>query len=518
MTIASAGSVGTAQAKATGSSLAITTTATIPAGNLAIVAYATDNLDTSDGETSVVTGVTDSAGNTWQKAAEFTNTSAGAVGDGVLVSIWLTVATVQLNSGGTITITQGSDTNGRAGSCWQFTIGTAGVTVADYEVGGGESNTIPDISLSGLASQEYLFLHGLGIEGPNTMAYTEDGDYTSISADGTTGGGGATNISIRGGWRIATLTGDTVSVSIANNTTTAHILVAIAEAAAGPAYTLAAETGHYSTGGQDAAVLAARRLAAETGHFTKSGHDAGTLASRLLPVEPGHYAMSGQPADLLRQFLLEADTGHFTFTGQDTDLLRQLLLTAETGHYALDGEPAGLLAARFLAAEPGHYTMTGQAAGLVVARLLAAGAGHYTLTGHDATLSKGTNGGPTYILEAEPGHYAFGGQAADLLAGRVLAAETGHYTLTGQDAAVLREFVLAAAAGHYTTSGQEAGLVLARVLTAAPGHYSLTGRPVTFLLSTVETPDTRTLEVAAENRVLDVPAENRVFVQETYCP
>lgn len=69
-------------------------------------------------------------------------------------------------------------------------------------------------SISGLgSSREHLFLHLLGAEGPDTDAYTWDADYTQITGAGTTGGSDTSNIHVRGSWRIATLTGDTVDVT-----------------------------------------------------------------------------------------------------------------------------------------------------------------------------------------------------------------------------------------------------------------------------------------------------------------
>lgn len=70
------------------------------------------------------------------------------------------------------------------------------------------------ISVSGgQANRQYLYLHALSAEGPNTDTYTWDSTYTQIAGDGTTGGADDTNIHIRGGYRIATITGDTVSVT-----------------------------------------------------------------------------------------------------------------------------------------------------------------------------------------------------------------------------------------------------------------------------------------------------------------
>jgi hypothetical protein len=64
------------------------------------------------------------------------------------------------------------------------------------------------------SSREYMIVHFLACEGPNTDAYTWDADYTQITGAGTTGGAADTNIHIRGGFRIVSgITSDTVNVT-----------------------------------------------------------------------------------------------------------------------------------------------------------------------------------------------------------------------------------------------------------------------------------------------------------------
>src|SRR3989304_3546894 len=43
------------------------------------------------------------------------------------------------------------------------------------------------ITPGSLTSREYLWIHGLAGEGPQTDAYTWDADYTQVSGNGTTG-------------------------------------------------------------------------------------------------------------------------------------------------------------------------------------------------------------------------------------------------------------------------------------------------------------------------------------------
>lgn len=69
------------------------------------------------------------------------------------------------------------------------------------------------VTLSGLDSQEYLFLHLLGSRGPDTDAYTWDANWTQITGDGTTGGADTSNVQLRGGYRILTGTGASCTVT-----------------------------------------------------------------------------------------------------------------------------------------------------------------------------------------------------------------------------------------------------------------------------------------------------------------
>lgn len=87
--------------------------------------------------------------------------------------------------------------------------GQAGIFVNDNTVAIGI-----DTFLAGeFSAIDGLFLHVLGAEGANTDAYTWDADYTQFDGNGTTGAGAASNIHVRGGFRIANLATDTVDVT-----------------------------------------------------------------------------------------------------------------------------------------------------------------------------------------------------------------------------------------------------------------------------------------------------------------
>ena len=80
--------LGSNQNKTAGTSIVLTTCAAAEAGNVVVVIVAKDNTQTTDGNTSEVSSITDSAGgNTWAKAREFCNGQGGAA-SGATVSVW----------------------------------------------------------------------------------------------------------------------------------------------------------------------------------------------------------------------------------------------------------------------------------------------------------------------------------------------------------------------------------------------------------------------------------------------
>jgi hypothetical protein len=93
MAIASVGTLGTAVNTGNNqASIVLTTSATLEAGNLGVIVISVDNNQTTDGDEGAVSGVVDSAGNTWLKGAEFTN-GQGTAQTGATCSVWYVRAT-----------------------------------------------------------------------------------------------------------------------------------------------------------------------------------------------------------------------------------------------------------------------------------------------------------------------------------------------------------------------------------------------------------------------------------------
>ena len=96
MAIAYGGRAGSNHANTNGATQTVTTTATIPAGSTIVVSVSASNV----GDTSNLTSVTDSAGNTY--------TSGGFTCDGgqnTLTAAWTCPNCAALASGGTVTVT-----------------------------------------------------------------------------------------------------------------------------------------------------------------------------------------------------------------------------------------------------------------------------------------------------------------------------------------------------------------------------------------------------------------------------
>lgn len=510
MAFGSGGSIGTnASGTINQTATVLTTTQVVEVGELAAVLVSSDNHATTDADHSEVSGVVDSAGNTWDKYGEFTN-GQGTIQTGATVSLWGKRLGIQLPSGGTVTasFTNASSRDATAISGWKFTVGNP-VSVAALSTAVGDGADPAAIVISGLPSKEYLFLWAIGLEAQLSVTITQDADYTAITHAGQ--GSGAAGSCVGGGFRIFTGTGDTVDAATSLGRDHAQVFVALQEVG-GTAYTLTAAQGSYTLSGQSVNLLFKRLLAAVQGSYSLSGQAANLLFGRKLAALQGSYVLSGQNANLLFGRLLAALQGSYTLSGQVANLLFGRLLAALQGSYSLTGQSADLIysaSTYTLVAAQGSYVLTGQSANLLFGRKLTAAQGSYALTGQDASLLFGR------LLTALQGSYVLSGQSANLLAVRLLVASQGSYSLTGQSAGLLFGRKLVASQGSYILTGQAANLFFGRKLIALQGSYILSGQAAVLTFSGfvfVVTPDEeRVFIVPSENRIITVASENRIF-------
>jgi hypothetical protein len=215
MALASLGSLGGTSAKAAGATLAFSPSQGIAAGNLVVVwaGWASDYFFGPDDRQNAQLKIGDDAGNVY--CSPWCWYPAGGTPN--LAALYLCLLEHAITTGTVITLTHRNNTLvPKACSAWAFS--TSGPTfrwaVVNGQLAGGGSSGIdpPAVTISALPSQEYLLLHSFTAEAPSTDAYTWDADYTRIDTFGTTGGAASSNITALGGWRIATLTTDTVDI------------------------------------------------------------------------------------------------------------------------------------------------------------------------------------------------------------------------------------------------------------------------------------------------------------------
>ena len=141
---------------------------------------------------------------TWTKVAERGTGEAAAAGVS-LALFYRNTGTDTIPAGTAVTASFNGSITANAATGWAFYYGNTPLTASGATT---SSTTLPlNMRITGLDTKEYLFLRGVGQEGPSTNAFTTSsaiGGYTRLTLAGTTGGASATNISVAGEWRIAT--------------------------------------------------------------------------------------------------------------------------------------------------------------------------------------------------------------------------------------------------------------------------------------------------------------------------
>jgi hypothetical protein len=199
------------------SSIVLTTTATLEAGNVGVIIIATQNNQTTDGDEGAVSGVVDSAGNTWSKAAEFTN-GQGTIQTGSVCSVWYVKAGAQLTSGGTITasLTNNSSRDESCCTAWEFTVGAGNfVGVAGTATLANDAADPGSLDVTTATSGEYLRIRGTSSELNSVTNWTAtDGNWTVFSV--TRSANVAAAQSVRGEHRIVSGTNSASNPTLAS--------------------------------------------------------------------------------------------------------------------------------------------------------------------------------------------------------------------------------------------------------------------------------------------------------------
>ncbi len=235
MAIASGGTLGTgAEGNSADTSFTMSTaTNTLAANDIGLLVIVTDNIATTDSDSSTHTSVTGGTG-TWTKLGERTNTVGGAAGDGVCTSIWMLQATGAVNTGTTITMNLSGNASEKCCSFWKFTVAAnrtlalTGMGITNPVNNGTDaSNGYGSVAFSGLPSFSRLYFRGLGKEANSTTDITVSGSFTAISVARSRNNVGA--VFVRGEWRINTSTGETSNPTLAVSGDTAAVFVALEE-------------------------------------------------------------------------------------------------------------------------------------------------------------------------------------------------------------------------------------------------------------------------------------------------
>jgi hypothetical protein len=223
MSWASQGSAGVGSVRANGTTLVQTLAVTIPVGTRLVTCISYDNISAAglDGVIQVV----DSKGNTWQKL-EY-HSQALPAGDTAGISIWVSNISTQLVSGDTITVTFSASILSKCMTTWRFTTTEASST----PIGVQSEDTL---ALPGPMTVDPIFVGDLVIRATaqetNTAAnWVPTPGWTAFSPANTSGQGAATNVIVRGEWKIADATSETSQPSGASSATGGSIMFAVHE-------------------------------------------------------------------------------------------------------------------------------------------------------------------------------------------------------------------------------------------------------------------------------------------------
>lgn len=214
---------------------------TVNAGEVVALWAATDNVDTTDGQTSLHQSVADSDLNSYTKWCEFTN-SQGAAEAGATISLWTAISAGTLTAAvDSITLTTASNVTDKVINVMSFTIGAGNVVslAGTCKTLANDGADAGSLTISGLSSAERLYIRGIATESNNATSLTASTNFTlmkeSAVPDGcanTTGGGEASDMGVCGEYRVNTSTGETSDPTLVDTSNdNASIFIALIESA-----------------------------------------------------------------------------------------------------------------------------------------------------------------------------------------------------------------------------------------------------------------------------------------------
>jgi hypothetical protein len=201
---------------------AFTTSGNLNVGELGILVLA----DVND-----ITSITDAAGNIWTKIAEHANSNNSAYA-GSICSIYYTIASSTLLSGGTITVIyNGNASGGKAVTGFAFTLAKSTITITGINTLSDDAADPGSITSNpSTGNVEHLFIRGCAGE-TNSTIYTPSANFTAFthtSSQCAADVGGTGPTAARGEYRIVTASSNSTDPS-AVSANWASIMVAIDE-------------------------------------------------------------------------------------------------------------------------------------------------------------------------------------------------------------------------------------------------------------------------------------------------
>ena len=216
MTITSLGGIGSTTP---GGTMAVTADVPINSHVIVVAGAAQISVVSSNGASTYMTSVTDERGNTYAKLAEYTNGAAAP--DGVCCSIWLAHLGSALMDGDLITAA--SVTSYPAAlNAWAFSAnGLALAGSPSYSA--VDASTLASMTISGLASKQYLFLRAMFGAPCTDATFTVTASHTALA------NAWQDPFNCWGEFIISTGTADTSVPTGTNSGTTASVMVALKE-------------------------------------------------------------------------------------------------------------------------------------------------------------------------------------------------------------------------------------------------------------------------------------------------
>lgn len=181
MAFADIGSLGAAGSTAADqATLVLTTTAVAAVGSLIVVVIAADNRGSVDTDDVSVSGVVDSAGNTYRKAHGYANAQTGAQ-LGASVALFYAEVTTQLASGGTITasFTTATSVDAAGMTARNFSYGSGNVIEVEATNWAATDAADPAALAATTANIECLRIRGIAGEVGNNTSLTPTASWTA---------------------------------------------------------------------------------------------------------------------------------------------------------------------------------------------------------------------------------------------------------------------------------------------------------------------------------------------------